>query len=205
LLPDRFISRSEIDRHTTTVLTAAREVGVWDGDVPVPVELIAESQLGLHVLWESFGEPEEGSTLLGALFARYRTIWLNESERSLFEATPGLERFTIAHEVGHLRLHVDPSYESQSILPTQEESADILCRDGDTEWREVQAETFAASLLMPEDLVRHHSARIATREWPNVYGLKARFGVSVSAMKNRLRALGFETPADPGSVIRLRI
>lgn len=206
LLPERFIFRSEIDRETLAVLTAAREADLWDGGVPIPVELVAESQLGLHVLWESFGELEgDGSTLLGALFARHRTIWLNESERSLFEATPGLEPFTVAHEIGHLRLHIDPAYDLQSILPTQDEAADVLCRDGDTGWREVQAEMFAASLLMPEDLVRRYAAGLATREWPNVYRLRTEFGVSVSAMKNRLRGLGFETPADPGNVIRLRI
>jgi len=206
LLPERFISRSEIDRRTSTVLIAARQAGLWVGTLPVPVELVAESHLGLHVLWEAFAERTvDGPRLLGALFARYRTIWLNESERPLFEATPGLEPYTIAHEIGHFCLHVDPAFEFQSTLQLQTETADVLCRDGDTGWREVQAEMFGASLLMPEDLVRRYAAGLVTREWPNVYRLKAEFGVSVTAMKNRLRGLGFETPADSGSVIRLQI
>jgi len=206
LLPEQFISRTEIDRRTSTVLATARRTGLWDGTPAIPVELLAESQLGLSVLWETFAErAADEPTLLGALFAKYRTIWLNESERPLFEATPGLEPFTIAHEIGHFCLHIDPAYELQSTLQIEAEAADVLCRAGDTGWREVQAEMFAASLLMPEDLIRRHAAGCATREWPNVYRLKTEFGVSVTAMKNRLRGLGFETPADPDNVIRLRI
>lgn len=204
LLPERYIPRARIVEGAYGLLRSAHAQELWDGTTSIPVELIAESILGLQITWEELGGTAD-RTLLGALQVRTRTLWLNESERELFEKTPGLERFTIAHELGHLRLHVDPAHGIQTALASEIEAVAVLCRDGDRSQREIQAEVFAASLLMPEDLVRSHASSTDTGSWSHVYWLRTQFGVSATAMRNRLRDLGYRTPDDPTTRVRLSI
>lgn len=205
LLPERFVPRDEVESASADLLRNARAQDLWDGETPVPVELIAETLRDLQFDWVALtgGDPE--ATLLGALHVAHRKIYLNESQRSLFDQTPGLERFTVAHELGHLELHVDRAHHEQSRLDLVGTTADVLCRDGDRRPREFQADLFGAALLMPEDLIRRHVASANTRNWPTVYRLRNRFDVSVTAMKNRLRDLGYEVPSDPEREVRVRI
>lgn len=81
-------------------------------------------------------------------------------------------RFTVAHEVGHLMLH-----------PIGAEFRDATFK-GDI--REAQANGYAASLLMPENVLYRH-VRFTT---PTLEELAERFAVSRTAMKIRLAKLG---------------
>jgi len=84
-------------------------------------------------------------------------------------------RFTIAHEIGHYVLHESgPRYERGG-------SVNEAAR-----WREREADTFAAELLMPEHMVRH----AVLEEGADARRLADRFEVSVQAMSIRLRRLG---------------
>lgn len=99
-------------------------------------------------------------------------IWVRASDH------PVRKRFTIAHELGHLLLH-DPG---------------VAFRD-DTftgNWKEVQANRFAAGLLMPLDLVRDHYSRGLYR--PAARTVARAFMVSEAAMRYRLHDL---TGIDP--------
>lgn len=205
LLPERFMPRHEVEFASSELLRTARTQDLWDGDAPVPVELIAEALRELQLDWVAMTGDDPEATLLGALHAGQRKIYLNESQRGLFDETPGLERFTIAHELGHLELHVDRAHQRQADLGLVDTTADVLCRDGDRRPREFQAELFGATLLMPEDLIRRHVASASTRNWSTLYRLRERFAVSVTAMKNRIRDLGYELPSDPEREVRVRI
>jgi hypothetical protein len=73
---------------------------------PIEIELIAEHVLGLDFLWEAV-EELPGETVLAGINPVKRLIVMNEAHRTLFESKPGLERFTIGHEMGHWDLFVD--------------------------------------------------------------------------------------------------
>ena len=105
------------------------------------------------------------------------TILVNQTD------VPFRKRFTIAHELGHHFLHL---MADGDFIDTQVD----LCRDaeaGDPAANpvEVQANQFAAALLMPAGLVRGTFAAVR-----NVPGLARIFNVSEEAMAIRLSRLG---------------
>jgi hypothetical protein len=70
-----------------------------------------------------------------------------------------------------------------------------------TEWREKLADRFAAAILMPEQAVRTETGRFSTNAECLPAILADRFGVSLTAMRRRLRQLG---ESDSGAVRRSR-
>ncbi len=158
---------------------------IWDGrTLPVPVEDIADSHLGLLVrdvedLASAPGAPAlpAGQVLSGLLLPDVGQIWVNAAEAREW---PPRRRFTIAHEIGHWRLHrgseaavycrhsaIDS--EDASPLPTPEE----------------EANAFAAALLMPAALIREQYI-VCERDFAR---LRAKFGCSGAAMGRRLHAV----------------
>ena len=101
---------------------------------------------------------------------------------------PFRKRFTIAHELGHHFLHLtgDGEYvDKEANLFRQEPSDDRTMTPARR--REIQANMFAASLLMPEDEVRRY-----WRERSSIEELAKIFNVSVAAMGFRLDSLGLD-------------
>lgn len=101
------------------------------------------------------------------------------------------QRFTVAHEIGHLRLHPGRPL-------TVDSNIRVNFRDNvssqATDRQEMEANAFAAALLMPRDLIinevielQQHGTR--TRE-KLVVALSKVFDVSVEAMGHRLVNLG---------------
>ena len=94
---------------------------VWDGEtLPVPIEEIADTHVGLLVrdvedLGTAPGAPElgHGQALSGLLLPAVGEIWVNAEEARQW---PARRRFTIAHELGHWRLHRDAERTSR-LLP----------------------------------------------------------------------------------------
>jgi Zn-dependent peptidase ImmA (M78 family) len=117
--------------------------------------------------------PFADSNISGAFSRNDNTIYISSAE------SPERQAFTIAHEVGHYRLHED-------------RTTDILYRkqiwqftNGGLAPDETQANWFAANLLMPSEAV--------TRMWKithDIGKLSAFFGVSRPAMGFRLKDLG---------------
>ena len=114
--------------------------------------------------------------------ANYRVV-VNSTEG------PQRRRFTAAHELAHYLLHRD--------LVGERGHLDRLFStgssgDGDfiNPMHEVQANRFAAELLMPTDAVR---ARAALTDDPA--DLARQFGVSPAAMRVRMESLGLRPPA----------
>ena len=149
---------------------------------PVDVESIA-SMLDLRVVTEDLG-----SDISGLLVSRDGTasIAVRRSDH------PNRRRFTIAHEIGHFVLrhhlqgnelvHADRHQEVIYRSPRASEGLDPI---------EVQANQFAASLLMPARLVRERVDSLPKSfSESDVKALANEFKVSEQAMTIRLTGLG---------------
>lgn len=101
------------------------------------------------------------------------------------------QRFTIAHELGHRALH--PGREIILDVPVRVNLRDRTSSMA-TDLEEIEANAFAAALLMPERLIRDQIGRIPSgkRREPDdtATALAGIFKVSVSAMNFRLINLG---------------
>lgn len=153
---------------------------------PVPVEEIARS-LGAQVVYRPFEGEVSGMV--------YRTrdeklIGVNSSH------PPNRQRFTVAHEIGHLVLHRG----TKVFVDTFE--GRINWRDGASAREESEANAFAAELLMPAALVTKEVEHALQDESLSPAGLitsMARaFRVSKESMRYRLENLGM---LDPGGLL----
>lgn len=101
----------------------------------------------------------------------------------------GLERrkFTIAHELGHLFLHM--GYKINSELWDKQENATYY-RAGDS-LMEYQANEFAAALLMPKEEYKSVMERYTIGNQVETDKIANYFGVSISAASNRGKFLGY--------------
>lgn len=103
------------------------------------------------------------------------------------------QRFTIAHELAHYFLHLKDEGVFVDATPA-------FFRDPDSHTglikQEIDANTFAAELLMPADEVRKQLSKepLAAFDDLGVRRLATHFGVSTQAITIRLTRLGF----DPG-------
>jgi Zn-dependent peptidase ImmA (M78 family) len=154
------------------------ELGIYKP--PIPVERIAE-QLGATLTYEPF----EGN--VSAMLYR-------DSARTVIGINANhvrtRQRFSIAHEVGHLRLH-----------PGRPVILDHLVRinfrdetsSQATDQEEIAANAFAAELLMPEALVvrevERHLGLVGTSDAKLINELTRTFDVSKDAMGFRLANL----------------
>ena len=130
------------DEFNLTYFSANNENSIT---LPVPVEDIAEHYLGYQIDFVNeglFSDPE----ILGGIDFDENKIYVNAS----VEDHDGRYAFTIAHEIGHHVLHRD-TYLKENLDGIKE----ILCRDARNKPRiELEADRFAAALLMPAQSVR---------------------------------------------------
>lgn len=202
-----FIPRPRIERLAAEALREyARRSGIRLAP-PVDVDRIGEVLFDLAWEYDMLADP----STLAALFPRGRLVRLNELHVARFTAKPGLERFTKGHEIGHWVLHADPGMRGHPDLGlgvAQEEVNDrvepVFCRDGSKDATETQADMYAASLLMPIDLLLPVLRDSPPVEWRAVYGAADVFGVTVSAMRVRLEGLGLMYVDDGGDIYRSR-
>ncbi|MFE0347058.1 helix-turn-helix domain-containing protein [Streptomyces griseoluteus] len=94
------------------------------------------------------------------------TVVLNPAKEDYYR-----QRFDVAHEIGHLVMHVDAEPGSKVV--------------------ENQAHRFAAELLLPQDELRDLLPSKA--DWRSLASLKETYGVSLQALLYRSRALGVMT------------
>ena len=200
---------SKVSRRALAAEDAAKEQlasvpeWMWDGEsLPVPVETIADSHFGILVR-----EREELGTIAGLPAAHVsglllpgpREIWVDEEES---RRAPVRRRFTIGHELGHWVLHCDLGLDPTAAVQCRTES---LTEEGAVEedagrqhfarparypMTEIEANQFAAAMLMPRALVEKEHA------WQdgNLWRLSQAFGVSTVAMKRRLWFLEATSP-----------
>lgn len=139
-----------VERAAFTQLTrCARLRGLKELPLPIPVEEWVEAPLGIRLGVADLRHL--GEQVLGAAFVQNNEILVSQSladDNARF-------RFTVAHELGHLCLH-------RKIAPVFHELAD----DAPFVERRVEreADRFAASFLMPIELLCREFAACADRE-----------------------------------------
>lgn len=153
------------------------------GSTPVNVEMIAE-QLGLPVMYAELGAEVSGLLISDGTEAHI-CVQLKDAEVR--------QRFTIAHEIGHHYLrhqfepghhvHVDRGHYISERGPRAAHGVNP---------KEVEANQFAACLLMPTKLVHEKVAELGGGPLldHHVSHLAGTFGVSEQAMTIRLSSLG---------------
>ena len=155
---------------------------------PVPVDAIAKSE-GLPVIEASLKAEVSGALIQSQGMSG---IAVNSSHH------PNRRRFTVAHELAHFLLahegkedHIDWQFT-------------IIRRDGvssvASDFQEIEANFFAASLLMPKQLVRDDVSRNVRyngepdADQDEIQLLARKYQVSESAMRYRLINLGLLSP-----------
>lgn len=154
---------------------------------------IHKSPVDVHAIAERLGAqvrevPHEGS-ISGMLYREGRKVIIGVNEND----GRTRQRFTVAHEIGHLTLHRGrPMILDHKV----HENIEINMRDTTqpSTQEEVQANAFAAELLMPEPLLRDAVGkapkRILLSDDDLVKHLYKLFEVSAEAMRYRLINLG---------------
>lgn len=133
------------------------------------------------------GKIEENRTLRDAYAGTIKKTGRTSFEISISPYQSELrKRFTIAHELGHLFLHMgyllDPSL-------WKEQNERTYTRFGTSE-EEYQANEFAAALLMPREEFEKTVDELSDGKTIDVKKVADHFNVSVSAAKNRGCFLG---------------
>lgn len=166
--------------------------------LPVPLEAIVEEDLKFLISWESLEDDAMGLTL-GGVRPTWRQIVLNDRALSHFEKYTGSENFTKAHEIGHIVLHVQPKLAEAPLFDLPSGPPAIVCTSAAIKpQREVQADIFASVLLMPEDLMRAMCRGRDLRNWAQFYSLRDEVGVSITALRIRLKQIGIPVVAVDG-------
>lgn len=170
-------TNTRIEERARQVLQAADAL-----QIPVPIEAVA-AHLGLELEAAFLGDDVSGILVVEQGHGR---IGYNQDQ------SPVRQRFSIAHEIAHFVLHqtkaplfIDKSY---TVYHRDERSASGEYR------HEIEANQFAAALLMPEALVRtalnHTSFDLADENATTLDELARQFQVSRQAMSFRLANLG---------------
>jgi Zn-dependent peptidase ImmA (M78 family) len=118
-------------------------------------------------------------------------LWVNPAE------VIQRQRFTKAHELGHLVHDIAPKIDN---ISEGEEFVEKLNRDGAVNFQERRANKFAAQLLMPLDLVKKEVNKLVAQIKSEgktatvddaISRLSTIFNVSTQAMGFRLKDLGY--------------
>jgi Zn-dependent peptidase ImmA (M78 family) len=151
--------------------------------LPVPVEKIAKA-LGARVRFAPFDDE-----LSGFVFIKdgVPIIGVNSLHH------PNRQRFTMAHEIAHLRLH--PDQITTEVHVDKQFAEPVLKRDGSSatgsERIEVEANQFAAALLMPAAILNQilEQAPIDIEDETSIEEWAKEFLVSKAALQYRIRNL----------------
>ncbi|WP_153766953.1 ImmA/IrrE family metallo-endopeptidase [Endozoicomonas sp. OPT23] len=158
-------SREEIRDLATGLLNSAGA----GGQLPVPVDKVIDH---LGYSFEYFQPDTSTRSIAGAVSHNEKTVYLNS------EDTARRQLFTLAHEIGHIVLHLNEGSDDQDFVDYR--------KPGPKTSKEKEADTFAAEILMPEQ----HFIN-AWKKWTGIPSLvAASFGVSEQSVKIRARVLG---------------
>ena len=121
-----------------------RDAGITD--VPVPVDEIALS-LGADLTYEAYDGEVSGMIYR---FDDHAVIGVNSTH------PPTRQRFTVAHEIAHYVMHAgQPMFVDRF--------ARVNWRNGESNQEEIEANQFAAELLMPRQFVARDVERAITK------------------------------------------
>ncbi|MBR3722082.1 MAG: ImmA/IrrE family metallo-endopeptidase [Selenomonadaceae bacterium] len=170
-MPKNVILRNNARRAASKLLNDKKNFSI-----PIDVISIA-SALGYKVYSAKFknNQISGGVKFLNEDAAVKGEIYVNEND------SWQRQRFTIAHEIGHCVLHREKH--NDGIL----ENIDMFRNPNNHSEEEIEANEFAASILMPENEVRKQWLK-----WRSTEILADVFNVSLSAMSFRLFHLGYK-------------
>lgn len=163
----RYMSDFAIEFDANYLLTDYARKSGRDIKIPVPVEDILENHLHLTLEMDDLCTRFDKPDVLGALYIDSKKVMVDTSlDPTIYDSKLGRFRFTLGHEIGHWRLHAHllkfranmrRLFEDGDPVPA------VICRERQKrEPIEIQADRFAAFLLMPRDLV--------FRAWKDKYG-----------------------------------
>jgi Zn-dependent peptidase ImmA (M78 family) len=113
-------------------------------------------------------------------------IWINPMMNQIEER----ERFTLSHELGHFMLHIAPSFKDDIIVD------DTIELNRDSNWNviEMEANKFAAELLMPLEEIKREVNDLDTSYSKDkiIEILSEKFKVSRLAIQFRLQGIGIK-------------
>lgn len=148
--------------------------------VPVNIEVILEN-CGIKAIPTSFEALESTPELanqgeiLGLLLVHGEDVGLFYKASD----TEHRQRFTMAHELGHYCIHYGDAIKDSSYIEFRNNM-------NGGEKKEIEANTFAGEILIPEPSLRNIINRLLK---PTLQGLADIFDVSVSVMRARLEYL----------------
>ena len=161
----------------------AKSVLLQHGLYSVPVDpVVLANKLGIKVNNAVFSD--EGIAGLTAKRDKEILLLVNQND------PPYRKRFTIAHELAHHFLHIfegeqqDITHKKIDLFRLSETDMEGLSEE---KIKEIEANRFAASLLMPEELVR-----VFWRKYPSIETMARLFNVSEEAMGYRVGNLGLD-------------
>jgi len=151
---------------------------------PVPVEAIARA-VGLDVRYAPTTDDVSGALIRNGKSA---VIAVNSAQHE------NRQRFTIAHEIGHFILHkrTDQHFDEDFRIDYRNAVSSEA-----TQRSEIEANGFAAALLMPVKFLQNDLLRVELGESDadqEIQTLAVRYKVSSRAMELRLLNLGFISP-----------
>jgi len=214
-----YLTEKALDEHVDWLMAEWAEIYPPILKPPIPVEELLEIHLQLKLeiadLRGDYGHPD----ILGGIWFGDRLIRVDQSlDPDAHPPMLGRYRFTLAHEIGHWRLHREHLSGDPSAAPLFTDNCEpaFVCRSTDKPPEEWQADQFAARLLMPRSIVfeqwtewrdgSDQPVEIGELDFPGSFSkpkqnetyamelfcrpLAKRFEVSAEAMRIRLQALG---------------
>lgn len=115
-----------------------------DNTLPIPIEEIVDFKMGIHII-----PTPDMMDVSGVDAVTSHDLKQINIDHQQLEKKPNRARFTLAHEVGHIVLHQD--FIGAQNFKTEDEWRSFVLNDLHRDPMEVQANIFAAFLLMPSD------------------------------------------------------
>jgi Zn-dependent peptidase ImmA (M78 family) len=187
-----YITQDEMNIITDTVLAKAGLPTTWQGTVnKTDIDTLIEFEYGIDIVWENIDHFAPDEEVFAALMPKRKLIYMNEAKRALFINKMGTMNFSKAHELGHWILHITEQRDYEQLTFLEDQT--YFCRSVSKKHpQEIQADMFAASILMPKDIISCAVNKLKERgrvTFPNLYKLRDEFEVSISALTIRIQEL----------------
>ncbi|MDJ0715949.1 MAG: ImmA/IrrE family metallo-endopeptidase [Prochloraceae cyanobacterium] len=184
------LHKEEIEAQATKIIRRMKLSQHYIPKWPLDASRVAEF-LGLDVVWDSIGDDEIG-TIAARIFPLQRLIEIN-SDIPKLRGT--IAELTIAHEIGHWVLHVNPVAVNR-FLKLRKRGVDVkpvdplFCRGSNAELEiEWQADYFASCLLMPKYILEEKQKQQDLTQPGNLNQIAEEIGVNRSDLFHRLQDL----------------
>jgi Zn-dependent peptidase ImmA (M78 family) len=153
-----FLHEKQIERDAECLLQEFAEKFYEVVEPPVPVDEIAELYLQLALEYKDMKSLFPFADVHGAIWFERGLIGIDKTlDPDVDPTRRGRYHFTLAHEMGHWRLHRQHYLKNPGerlLFEDGSQEPDVVCRSSErkkpVEW---QADAFAARLLMPRKLV----------------------------------------------------